>query len=175
VIRFIAVLAAVTIMGCATSPSPPARPTQPAERAPVMQQPTPPAPAPPAVSAPALTTPGPGTCVAFLRPGVLRKAVVQETVKEGLGRWLSNVDIAPALSGGRFRGWILERFYPGHPCFTDIDLRPGDIVLRINGHGLEQVNQSFTLFSSLASAGQIVVEYVRDRKPLRLVVAIAEE
>lgn len=126
---------------------------------------------PPEAAAP----PAAPVCDAFVRPGVLRRASVVRAVEAGLGRWLAGgVEVDPVRDRGRFRGWLIRRLYPGDPCYAQVDVRPGDIVLRLNGRSLERPEQANEFFAGLKSASSIVVEYVRDGKPQRLVLPIAE-
>ncbi len=132
-----------------------------------------PRPAPPPVAPP---PPAP-VCTAFARPGVLRRSAVTRTVEAGLGRWLGGVQVDPGMgdSPKRFRGWIIKRLYPGDACYRDVDLAPGDLVLRLNGRSIEKPEEANEVWSSLLTANAIVVELVRDGKPRKLFFPIVDE
>jgi len=149
------VLASLT---CATAPPPP-----------VAEEPTPiaAAPAPP---------PAPATCTSFAGPGVLRRSLVVRTVNAGLGRWLAGgVLVDPFLQKKRFRGWIIRKLYPDDVCYREVDLQPGDVVLRVNGKSLERPEQAKETFDALATAPALVVEFTRAGTPMKLTFQIAEE
>jgi S1-C subfamily serine protease len=154
-------LLALLSLACATTPALP----------PVPEEPTP----TPAV-APAPAPPARAPCAAFARPGVLRRSVVDRAVKAHLGAWLhGGVVVDPAMQKGRFRGWIVRSLYPDDPCYQQVDLRPGDLVLKVNGQGLERPEQASEVFESLSSAPALVVEFVRDGAPMKLTFQFAEE
>jgi S1-C subfamily serine protease len=161
-------------VGCATSAAPPVGSGPVQEMAPVPGEPqplanvAPPPPQPP-------PTPVPEPCTSFVRPGVLKRQVLNQTLDAGLGRWLSGVEVDAGKFEGRFRGWVIRRLYPGDTCYADVDLRPGDLVLRVNGRPIERPEQASELWSALRSASAIVVEYVRDGQPRRLQIPIANE
>jgi S1-C subfamily serine protease len=152
---------ALLLVACATAtPLPP-----------VPEEPTP----TPAV-APLPAPPPPAPCAAFARPGVLRRSVVDRTVKAGLGPWLhGGVVVDPAMQKGRFRGWIVRSLYPNDVCYQQVDLRPGDVVLKVNGQGLERPEQASEVFQSLSSAPALVVEFLREGAPMKLSFQFAEE
>ena len=145
---------ALLLAACATAPPPAPLPAEP---------PPSPAAAPEAAPAP------PATCTAFAAPGVLRRPVVARTVDAGMGRWLAGgVTVDPDLRKGRFRGWIIRRLYPNDVCYREVDLRPGDVVLKINGKSLERPEEANDLFKSVATAPALVIEFVRDGAPMKL-------
>jgi S1-C subfamily serine protease len=115
----------------------------------------------PVVAPPAAPEPPPATCDAFARAGVLRRAAVNRAVDAGLGRWLSGVEVDPDVQKGRFRGWVIRRLYPGDVCYREVDLQPGDVVLRINGKSIERPEQANEVFRSLTTAPAVVVEFLR--------------
>jgi S1-C subfamily serine protease len=131
---------------------------------PLLEEPTP----SPTLAPRAPAPPPPPTCTSFVRPGVLSRSVVTRTVDAGLGRWLAGVVVDPAVQKGRFRGWVVRSVYPGDPCYKDVDLRPGDTVVRINDKSIERPEQANEVFLSLRGAPALVVELVRAGAPLKL-------
>jgi len=161
-VRILALLL-VTTLACATAPAP----------APVGEEPTP-------TRAPAAVTEAPPppapTCTSFARPGVLRRSLVTRTVDARLGSWLAGgVVVDPFMQKGRFRGWIIRGLYPNDPCYREIDLRPGDVVSRVNGKSIERPEQANEVFESLRSAPALVVEFSRAGAPMKLTFQIVEE
>jgi hypothetical protein len=137
-------LATLSALSCATSSPPPAAP-----------------PAVTSASLPASSSPPPA-CEALIEPGVLARSALRRAVDAGLGRWLGGVDIEAARGGGRFAGWRIRSLYPGDPCYSQLDLRAGDVVTRINGAGIERPEQANELFVSLPAAAKLTVDYLRD-------------
>jgi S1-C subfamily serine protease len=119
-----------------------------------------------------VSSPAEPACGALLAPGVLARSALRRAVDAGLGRWLGGVDVEAARAGGRFSGWRIRRLYPGDPCYAALDLRPGDVVTRINGASIERPEQANALFVSLPAAPALTVEYLRDAAPRSLTLTI---
>ena len=163
-------------LGCAT-----AAPDM-AEPAPVGPDPAPifaaPPPAPAAAPAPpapsALPPPAP-TCTMFVRPGVVGRAALVRLVDAGMPRWLQGVEGDRVLAKHRFQGWVIKSLHAADPCYREIDLRPGDVVQKVNGKFIEKPDQAFEVFELARTAPAIVVDYLRDGKPRQLSLAISDE
>jgi len=157
-------ITALLLLSCATAPP---------------EKVAPPAPAPEPVAAPAAApappAPPPRTCDMFARPGVLRRAALVRTIDAGLPLWLQGVEGDRVLANHRFQGWLVKSLHPGDPCYQDVDLRSGDVVLRVNGKSIEKPDQAFDVVQSLRTAPAIVVDYLRDGKPRQFTLPIADE
>ena len=125
------------------------------------------APPPPAPAAP--------TCTAFARPGVLKRSALTPALNGSLGRWLSGVQVDPSVQKGRFRGWVVRSLHPEDVCYRQVDVRPGDVVVRVNGKSIERPEQANEIFQSLRTAPALEVELVRDGAPMKLAFPIVEE
>jgi type II secretory pathway component PulC len=84
------------------------------------------------------------------------------------GRFLARIDSEPRFRDGRFHGWRLRAFFPGDPRFARVDLRPGDVVVRVNGQRLERPDDLFAVWTALRTARELVVELERDGAPRTL-------
>ena len=145
--------------------------------APVGEQPTPivatsespsPAAEPPA--------PDPAICTALARPGVLKRSAVLRVVDAGIGRWLSGgAEVERRIAKARFQGWEIRRLYSGDPCYATVDLRPGDVVIRVNGKPIEKPEQAFDVLTGLRTAPELVVDFLRDGQPQKMTLQIADE
>lgn len=134
----------------------------------VQQQTALPAPAPAAARA---QVGGRARVAARPRARALARRDVVATVKAGLGRFLQRVDVEPSLRDGRFQGFRILELKP--PDFWQgVDLRPGDVITRVNGRPIETEMQAFAVFQSLKTASALRVSYVRDGQPRQLVYAI---
>ena len=155
---WLVMLAVVPAGACVTAPP----------LAPVPAEPTPVQAAPPAPVEEA-------RCTAFAREGVLRRSSLSRAIDGGLGRWLSAVEVEPGVAQGHFRGWVVRSLYPGDPCYREIDLRAGDLVLRVNGKSVEHPEQASEVFASLRTAPALVVDFVRGGQAHTLTLPIADE
>ena len=164
--RIVLASIALLLSACATTTAP-----APVEPAPVPPQPTPiAAPAPPAPPPPA-----PRTCDMFVKPGVLRRASLVRLLDAGLPRWLQGVEGDRVLAKHRFQGWLVKSIYPNDPCYRDVDLRPGDVVQKVNGKSIERPEQAFEVVESLRTARAIVVDHLREGKPRQFMLSISDE
>jgi len=104
--------------------------------------------------------------------GEIARADLEPVLEAGLGRFLQGVGVEPDLREGRFVGFRLTRLYPADPRFADLDLGPGDTVLRVNGQSIERPEQALQVWNSLRVASELMVEYLRDgeRRELRFAI-----
>lgn len=99
--------------------------------------------------------------------GTLRRADVERVVDAGLGRFLSQVAIEPALSGGKFTGWSIVSLRPPE-FWSAVDLKPGDVVTRINGMAIEREVEAYDAFQAVRQAPTLEVSYLRQGQPRAL-------
>jgi hypothetical protein len=139
-------LCGLTLCGCASS------------QYPSIDEPLPP-PEPGRV-APAATK-APTAVTAFQR------ADVERVVDAGLGRFLAHVTIEPRLSAGKFAGWSIVALDPPE-AWRGVDLKPGDVVTKINGMAIEREMEAFDAFQAVRQAPVLDVSYLRQDQPRRL-------
>ena len=97
----------------------------------------------------------------------LERAAVERVVDAGLGRFLTNVTIEPRLSAGKFAGWSIVALDPPE-LWRGVDLRPGDVVTKINGMAIEREMEAFDAFQAVRQAPALEVSYLRADQPRRL-------
>jgi len=103
-------------------------------------------------------------CTALKGANALRRSALVRTLDAGLGAWLSGVDIEPKVVRGRFQGWLIQSIYAGDPCWSDIDLRAGDVVVRVNRRPIHSPDEAQAVWTALRSAREIAVDFLRDGK-----------
>lgn len=103
-------------------------------------------------------------CSALLEGRAVRRSALSRTLDAGLGNWLRGVDIEPKMDRGRFQGWLIRAIYAGDPCWTEVDLRAGDVVARVNRRPIERPEEAQAVWTALRGSGEIVVEFVRAGK-----------
>lgn len=94
-------------------------------------------------------------------------------MEAGLGRFLQKVDVEPSFANGRFQGFRIVELRPGS-FWQSVDLRPGDVVLSLNGLPIERDKQAYDAFQTLRTAKELRVEYLRDGRPRSLVYPILD-
>lgn len=104
-------------------------------------------------------------------PGTLRRADVESVVDAGLGRFLSHVALEPRVSAGKFAGWTIMALEPPD-LWQGVDLKPGDVVTRVNGMPIERETEAYDAFQAVRQASTLEVSYLRQNQPRTLRYAI---
>jgi len=106
----------------------------------------------------------------------IRRSAVRVVLKGGLGLFLQRVALEdqPVMKDGRFHGFRIAalrdaRFWNG------IDLRPGDVVVRVNGMSIEHPEDALEAFHALETATELRVFYEREGQPHELTYPILED
>ncbi|ACY18338.1 hypothetical protein [Haliangium ochraceum] len=105
---------------------------------------------------------------ARLRSGTIARSSLDAVLDSGPGRFLGGFDLAPHFRDQHFRGWKIVGFRGQMPGLDDVDLRPGDVVLLVNGRPIVRPRHLQALWTSLRVANAIVVRAERDEQPFEL-------
>ncbi|MEP6654123.1 MAG: hypothetical protein ABJA82_12240 [Myxococcales bacterium] len=131
--------------------------------------------APAATSTPAavgeLSSPA---CDARVGPRAIRRAALVRTLDAGLGAWLRGVDVEGKVDRGHFQGWLVRGIYSGDPCWSDVDVLPGDVVTRINHRPIERPEEAQAVWTALRTSSEILIELLRDGRPRSLKFLVVE-
>jgi type II secretion system protein C len=106
----------------------------------------------------------------------LARSVVREVVAQGLGAFLQYVEVSdqPVFVAGKFHGFRIAGLRDA-AFWQGVDLKPGDVVVSVNGFPIEHPEQAATAFESLDVASELHVAYERDGQPRDLVYAIVDD
>jgi len=94
-------------------------------------------------------------------PTSLDRADVDAFLAQGPGWFIQRVAMEPAHLGDQFVGHRLVTFFDGDDRFASVDLRPGDVVLRVNDLRIGKPEQFMKAWEDMKVARRLVVEYVR--------------
>jgi type II secretion system protein C len=128
-------------------------------------------------TAAAPVTPAPPPSAEPAPAGAVRRSDVRASLKEGLGAFLQKVELdvdRPVFKDGKFFGFRILALKDAS-FFRGVDLRPGDVVSKVNGFPVEKPEQAIQAFQSLEVASEIRVEYERGGAPRELRVEIIED
>jgi type II secretory pathway component PulC len=102
----------------------------------------------------------------------LKRAEVKATIAQGLGVFLQNVTVDdwPVMHDGKFHGFKIKTINPD----WGVDLRPGDVVTKVNGIVPERPEEADAALRSLDRAPSLKVEFERDGKPRTLELPIVD-
>jgi S1-C subfamily serine protease len=106
-------------------------------------------------------------------PGSLFRNDVNATVEEGLGYFLQRVSVDPEIVGGKFQGFRIVELRPAE-YWQGVDLKPGDVVTKVNGQSIERDIDAYQAFQGLLAAPALRVSFVRGGSPRELVFAIVD-
>ena len=126
------------LVGCSAAPVVPVAATKPAVQAPV-------------AAAPARAQPP---------QGALFRSDVNALIERGFPDFLQHVDVEPRLVDGQFRGWSIVNLAPSD-FWSGVDLKPGDIVTRVNDLPIERETEAFDAFESLKQSDALRVAFQR--------------
>ena len=136
---------------------------------------SPPRRAPAPTAAPKVEAVAPQT-TSGLPAHTVARSVVRAAVARGLGAFLQHVDLDdnPVRVNGKFRGFRIAALRDAD-FWAGVDLKPGDVVTRVNGFPIERPEQAQTAFESLQVASELRVAYDRDGEPREIVYSIVED
>jgi type II secretory pathway component PulC len=107
-------------------------------------------------------TPATKKAVAARPPqGALYREDVNALIERGFPEFLQHVDVEPRLVDGQFRGWSIVQLNPSD-FWSGVDLKPGDIVTRVNDLPIERETEAFDAFQSLKQSDALRVAFQRD-------------
>ena len=103
----------------------------------------------------------------------LKRSGVKRTIAKGLGYFLQEVTVEdyPVMTGGKFHGFKIKAITGD----WGVDLRPGDVVTRVNGMSIEHPEDADAALRSLEKAKSLKVDFDRDGKPLSLELPIVDD
>ena len=103
----------------------------------------------------------------------IKRSKVKQTIGKGLGYFLQNVAVEeyPAMKANRFYGWKLRSV----SADLGVDLRPGDVVVHVNGMPIEHPEEADLAMRSLEKATSLRVAFERDGKPQTLELPITDD
>jgi type II secretory pathway component PulC len=119
------------------------------------------------------TTPANANASAAPKPVTsLRRAAVKETIARGLGVFLQNVTVEdwPVMHEGKFHGFKIRSINAD----WGVDLKPGDVVTRVNGIVPERPEEADAALRSLEKAAALKIDFERDGKAKTLELPIVD-
>jgi type II secretory pathway component PulC len=119
--------------------------------------------------------PPPASHTTDIPPDAIRRSTIRSVLAEGPGAFLQkvSVDDQPVLAGGKFHGFRIAALQAD--SFAGVDLKPGDVVTRIEGMPIEHPEEAIEAFHALEVASELRVDYERDGVPRMLRYRIVED
>jgi len=114
-----------------------------------------------AVQSNAHATPAAVTATGPLPADAIRRSAIRSVLAAGPGAFLQKVslDDQPVLAAGKFHGFRIASLQAD--SFGGVDLKPGDVVTRIDGMPIEHPEEAIEAFMALQVASELRVDYER--------------
>ena len=93
--------------------------------------------------------------------GALYREDVNALIERGFWEFLQRVEVQERVVDGQFRGWSIVQLKPSE-FWSGVDLKPGDIVTRVNDLPIERDTEAFDAFQSLEQSDALRVAFQRD-------------
>jgi hypothetical protein len=106
-------------------------------------------------------------------PGTIWRDELLFSIDGGLGAFLQRVEVEASLPNGRFEGFRIVDLQP-REFWNGVDLKPGDVVTRVNGMPIERETEAYDAFQALRTASELRVSILRGGVPRVLSYRIAE-
>lgn len=102
----------------------------------------------------------------------LKRSDVKETIARGVGAFLQNVTVEdwPVMHGGKFHGFKIKTINPD----WNVDIKPGDVITRVNGIVPEHPEEADAALRSLEKAPSLKIDFERDGQPRTLELPIVD-
>lgn len=114
------------------------------------------------------SSPAPAALPAGSRRGSIERATLDAVLDRGPGSFLGGFELAPHFRGQRFAGWAIVRFFESGRSLSSVDLRPGDVVMTVNGYTIARPRHLQELWLELRISQAIVVQAEREGQPFEL-------
>ncbi len=88
----------------------------------------------------------------------ISRQVLKRVIGLGAQQFIRLIRVRAAFRGGRFFGWRVNAYNGPGP------IKPGDIVLKVNGRPIERPKQFMAVWNNLGKATEIVVALQRGGK-----------
>ncbi len=108
--------------------------------------------------------------------GTLRRSEVRQAMSAGLGTFLQRVTFDvdhPVFRDHHFVGFRIAEL--NGEGWSNIELKPGDVITAVNGFSVERPEQAQQAFLSLAVASELRVDYEREGQPRSMRLTITDD
>ena len=124
-------------------------------------------------AAPSAASPSPATARTDPRARAMSRDEVLRRLSDETPRIMAETSIENATdSDGAARGVALKRLPSGASLLTDAGLRPGDVLVEINGIPVDSIQTLAGLYARLQGESQLTAVVLRDGRPVTLSVSL---
>jgi type II secretory pathway component PulC len=109
-----------------------------------------------------------------VRVTTISRSLLRAELARGIGRFLQNVKTEAVLSHGHFVGWRVLALFSKRPDVHVQGIKAGDVLVRVNGVSVERPEEFKSVWDTLESAKELVLEIEREGQPSALHYAIVD-
>lgn len=100
--------------------------------------------------------------MAEMSASYIRRPMLEAVLRQGPAWIFERVPVEEVMTKGKFVGWRVREL--PHE-WRDIDLRPGDVVTKVNAMSLETPKDFWSAWTTLTVASELKIAYLRDGEP----------
>lgn len=109
-----------------------------------------------------------------VRVGTIARSALRAELARGIGRFLQNVKTEAVLSHGHFVGWRMLALFPKRPDVQVQGIKAGDVLVRVNGVSVERPEDFKSIWDTLDTAKELILDIEREGHPSALHYAIVD-
>lgn len=91
----------------------------------------------------------------IIAAGSITAADMSATLARGPQQFIAELTVRPVMEGRRFHGFELLKIAPASPLAGTVHLRPGDVIVSVNGASVERPDQFMKLWEALPKASHV--------------------
>ena len=97
----------------------------------------------------------------IIMAGTITATDLSATLARGPQQFIAALSVRPIMEGRSFRGFQLLKIAPASPLAGTVHVRPGDVIISVNGAPVERPDQFMTLWEALPKAPHVDVKLRR--------------
>ena len=105
-------------------------------------------------------------------PGTVYRDELEAAQKKGPQRFIQRLKLRPTFHDGRFDGFRVVQLDAGLMKVSEV--RPGDVVKRVNGLPVERPDQFMKVWESLKGANKITFDVVRAGRAMTITYTVVD-
>lgn len=102
----------------------------------------------------------------IIAAGTISAADLSATLARGPQQFIAALTVRPVMEGRAFRGFELLKIAPTSSMAGTVHVRPGDVIVSVNGAPVERPDQFMKLWEALPQAPHVDVKLRRAGHPM---------
>lgn len=98
--------------------------------------------------------------------GVLERTELEAVLARGPQAFIAGLVVEAVLEGKRFQGFRIVEILPESPLYQNRVLKPGDVILKVNGQPLERPDQFMQIWEKIQQKQKLELIWKRDSEKM---------